>query len=211
MKIHIFQYESCPYCSQIRAYLDYFGISYQVTEVDAYDKTKSLDSFTKARMLPIVAVEDRVSRKRWNLVNATAILSALESLRNESLHINYEMVVEQFLPVLKTNSNNSLAKHPNKYLVLNNSELKYSNAVYQDFICISTKSVPNQARLNGANGSTTKPYPLSNSTRLPRSKILRKHSIFTRKKVLGGYDTTRPKYSTYTTRTCIKRIISGAS
>lgn len=122
LKIHVYQYESCPYCAQIRAYLDYFGFSYTLTEVDAYEKAE-LSAFTKARMLPIVSIEDRVSKQRWNLVNASAIISALESLRNEQQHINYAAILDKFLPVMKQSSYN-LAKHPNKYMVLN-SDLKY--------------------------------------------------------------------------------------
>lgn len=105
----------------MRAYLDYFGFSYTLTEVDAYEKAE-LTAFTKARMLPIVVIEDRVSKQRWHLVNATAIVSALESLRNEPQHINHVAVIEKFLPIMKQ-GNHNLAKHPHKYSVLN-SELK---------------------------------------------------------------------------------------
>ena len=77
-------------------------------------------------MLPIVVIEDRVSKQRWHLVNATAIISALESLRNEPQHINFAAVLDKFLPIVKqanTSNHNSAVKHPNKYFVIN-SELK---------------------------------------------------------------------------------------
>jgi hypothetical protein len=104
--------------------LDYFGISYKFTEVDAYDKIE-LTAFTKARMLPIVIIEDRVSKKRWHLVNATVIISALESLRNESQHVKYEQLLDQYLPVVKQSATSIIGpKPPNKYMILN-SEIKW--------------------------------------------------------------------------------------
>ena len=116
----------CPYCSQIRAYLDYYGFTYRLTEVDSYDKAE-LAKFTKARTLPIVVLEDRVTRKRWHLVNATSVLSALESLRNEPLHINYETVLNRHLPVFRSASGTATSSHHqaagvNKYHVATQSK-----------------------------------------------------------------------------------------
>lgn len=114
---HLYQFENCPYCSQIRAYFDKFGFTYSLTEVDSYSK-EELTSFTKARKLPILVVQDRISKKKWHLTNATSILSALESIRNEK-HINFNTTLEKYLPILKENG----TSNPNKYLVTN-SDLK---------------------------------------------------------------------------------------
>jgi hypothetical protein len=105
--------------------LDYFGFSYKVTEVDSYSK-EELTRFTKARLLPIVVLEDRTNKKRWHLANATAIYSALESVRNEKLHINFADILNQYLPVLKMGTSSSLNStiNPYKYHVTN-SDLKY--------------------------------------------------------------------------------------
>jgi glutaredoxin len=119
----LYQYASCPYCAQIRAYLDYFGFSYHVTEVDSYSK-EELTKFTRARQLPILVIEDKMSsdrnKHRFNLTNATAILSALESVRNDK-HINFNNILTQYLPILKENKLFSTS-NPYKYNV-SNSEL----------------------------------------------------------------------------------------
>lgn len=117
LSLHLYQFENCPYCSQIRAYLDYFGFSYTITEVDSYTK-EELTKFTKARKLPILVLEDVISRKKWHLANATAILSALESLRNEK-HINFSKILDFYLPILRENGTFS----PNKYST-SNTDLK---------------------------------------------------------------------------------------
>lgn len=121
LSIHLYQYECCPYCSQIRAYLDYFGFNYHLTEVDSYSK-EELEKFTKARALPILVLEDKLNKKKWHLANATAILSALESVRNDK-HINFSTLLNQYLPILKGNSVHNTI-NPFKYHV-SNSDLKY--------------------------------------------------------------------------------------
>ncbi len=121
----MYQYGGCPFCAQIRAYLDYFGFSYHLTEVDSYSKVE-LTKFTRARQLPILIVTDSTIKNgskthRFHLTNATAILSALESVRNDK-HINYNAILTQYLPILKDNFLNSTS-NPFKYHV-SNSELK---------------------------------------------------------------------------------------
>lgn len=34
LKLTLFQYQTCPFCCKVRAFLDYYGISYDVIEVD---------------------------------------------------------------------------------------------------------------------------------------------------------------------------------
>jgi microsomal prostaglandin-E synthase 2 len=123
LSFRLYQYASCPYCAQIRTYLDYFGFSYHVTEVDSYSK-EELTKFTRARQLPILVIEDKLSterhKQRFHLTNATAILSALESVRNDK-HINFNKILTQYLPILKENKLFSTS-NPFKYHV-SNSEL----------------------------------------------------------------------------------------
>lgn len=81
--------------------MDYFGFSYSLTEVDSYSK-QEITKFTKARTLPILVIEDKHIKKRWHLANATSILSALESARNDK-PINFPQILDQYLPILKGN------------------------------------------------------------------------------------------------------------
>lgn len=34
LKLTLYQYQTCPFCCKVRAFLDYYGISYDVVEVD---------------------------------------------------------------------------------------------------------------------------------------------------------------------------------
>ena len=55
MKITLFQYQTCPFCCKARAFLDYFGLSYQVIEVNSVMRTQV--KWTKYKKVPIVVVE----------------------------------------------------------------------------------------------------------------------------------------------------------
>lgn len=57
-EIVLYQYEVCPFCNKVRAYLDYHGIKYSVVEVDPLRKTelKVLDD-KEYRKVPIAVVD----------------------------------------------------------------------------------------------------------------------------------------------------------
>ncbi len=120
LNITLYQYHTCVYSTQIRTYLDYFGFSYNLVEVDTTSK-KSLKEFTNARQLPIVVLTDTNTNEEWHLTNATAILSALESLRCYDGQRISE-IISKYLPVMDGKVTN-YQKNPFKYYV-HNSDLK---------------------------------------------------------------------------------------
>ncbi len=120
MRLHLYQYDSCANCSQIKAYLDYFGYSYKQTEVDSFSKNEIL-SFTTNRTVPLLTFQNReYKQQRWNLTNTTAIISALESLRND--HSDFH-ILNKYLPILDGNEVQHV-HNPFKYHV-RDSNLKY--------------------------------------------------------------------------------------
>ena len=68
MKITLFQYQTCPFCCKARAFLDYFGLSYDVVEVNSVMRTQV--KWSKYKKVPIVVVEvgDKVSQSEVNFV-----------------------------------------------------------------------------------------------------------------------------------------------
>ena len=56
-KVTLYQYDVCPFCNKVKAYLDYRGIPYDIVEVNPL--TKSEIKFSKEyRKVPIVTVDD---------------------------------------------------------------------------------------------------------------------------------------------------------
>ena len=102
--------------------------------MDPSAKGESL-SFTLNRTLPVLVFQHKDNKQqRWHLANATAILSALESLRNEinvakksglldeKSELNYSEILRKYLPILKGNEVQATI-NPFKYHVTN-SDLK---------------------------------------------------------------------------------------
>lgn len=114
--IILYQYYSCPYCVQIRKYLEYFGFNFHLVEVDSYSK-KTLSKFTLARELPILVLKDKESNSEWHLTNATATLSAMESLRCDTYE-NFDTILTKYLPTL-VGDRLLYSVNPHKYYVGN--------------------------------------------------------------------------------------------
>ena len=55
IKITLFQYQTCPFCCKARAFLDYFGLSYDVIEVNSVLRKEV--KWSKYKKVPIVVVE----------------------------------------------------------------------------------------------------------------------------------------------------------
>lgn len=55
LKITLFQFQSCPFCCKLRAFLDYKGISYDVVEVNSVLKTEI--KWSEYRKVPTLIAE----------------------------------------------------------------------------------------------------------------------------------------------------------
>ncbi len=55
VKLTLYQYVTCPFCCKVRAYLDYFGYSYDIVEVNSI--TKKQINWSSYKKVPIVAVQ----------------------------------------------------------------------------------------------------------------------------------------------------------
>ncbi|GAB6027106.1 hypothetical protein CHUAL_013971 [Chamberlinius hualienensis] len=56
LKLLLYQYQTCPFCCKVRAFLDYNGISYDIIEVDPVMRQQI--KFSKWRKVPILMVKD---------------------------------------------------------------------------------------------------------------------------------------------------------
>lgn len=70
LDIILFQFQTCPFCCKVRAYLDYMGISYSVVEVDAVLRQDI--KWSKQKKVPMVLIREK----------------PLSSMADESLEVN---------------------------------------------------------------------------------------------------------------------------
>lgn len=76
LNLVLYQYEPCPFCKKVRAFLDFSGLSYDVVEVNSV--TKKQVSWSDYKKVPIVIVKSKFGYQQLN--DSTVIISALTSL-----------------------------------------------------------------------------------------------------------------------------------
>ena len=56
-KLHLtlYQFQNCPFCGKVRAFLDYYGFDYKVVEVNPLWKTEL--KFSQCKKVPIIIAE----------------------------------------------------------------------------------------------------------------------------------------------------------
>uniref|UniRef100_G3MNU3 Prostaglandin E synthase 2 n=1 Tax=Amblyomma maculatum TaxID=34609 RepID=G3MNU3_AMBMU len=75
LKITVYQYQTCPFCCKVRAFLDFYGIPYNVVEVDPVLRQQL--KFSEYKKVPILLVEE--GGKCWQINDSTVIISMLQS------------------------------------------------------------------------------------------------------------------------------------
>ncbi|GLH10735.1 hypothetical protein R5R35_012419 [Gryllus longicercus] len=84
LRLKLFQYATCPFCCKVRAFLDYYGISYDVIEVNPVMRQQIRWSHYKK--VPILVAENQDGCQQLN--DSSMIISALMSYiidKSESL------------------------------------------------------------------------------------------------------------------------------
>ena len=76
--VKLYQFQTCPFCNKVRAYLDYMRIPYEVVEVNPLTKTQLQPLFQKA--VPVVTVDHLV------LHDSSPIISAFDDLFTHYTH-----------------------------------------------------------------------------------------------------------------------------
>ncbi|XP_047544302.1 prostaglandin E synthase 2 [Vanessa atalanta] len=117
LQLVLFQYQTCPFCCKVRAYLDARGISYEIVEVDAV--LRQAIKWSGYKKVPILLA--KVDGGYQQLLDSTAILSILEThIRDKSYSLRD---IVKFYPVSKfeNDSGKPTTDVTNKYFIMHNS------------------------------------------------------------------------------------------
>ncbi|XP_044764612.1 prostaglandin E synthase 2 [Coccinella septempunctata] len=76
LKLTLFQYQTCPFCCKVRAFLDYHGISYDVVEVDPV--LRQSIKWSPYKKVPILVVKTPTGQYQ-PLNDSSMIISALST------------------------------------------------------------------------------------------------------------------------------------
>nr|XP_045369816.1 prostaglandin E synthase 2 isoform X1 [Camelus bactrianus] len=75
LQLTLYQYKTCPFCSKVRAFLDFHALPYQVVEVNPVRRAEI--KFSSYRKVPIVLAQEGESLQQLN--DSSVIISALKT------------------------------------------------------------------------------------------------------------------------------------
>ncbi|XP_034352192.1 prostaglandin E synthase 2 [Arvicanthis niloticus] len=75
LQLTLYQYKTCPFCSKVRAFLDFHSLPYQVVEVNPVRRTEI--KFSSYRKVPILVAQEGDSLQQLN--DSSVIISALKT------------------------------------------------------------------------------------------------------------------------------------
>ncbi|XP_058065250.1 prostaglandin E synthase 2 [Anopheles bellator] len=79
----LFQFQTCPFCCKVRAFLDYMGLSYSVVEVDAVLRQDI--RWSDSKKVPILLAKTK-DGKYVQLTDSSMIVSAITSYLQDTKH-----------------------------------------------------------------------------------------------------------------------------
>ncbi|KAK6113982.1 Glutathione S-transferase N-terminal domain family protein [Brugia pahangi] len=127
LKLRLYQYEACPFCCKVRAFLNYYGFSYDVVEVSPLTRKeiKKLDGVSK---LPTVIAQ--MDRKLSDSSLIISILTSYMTRSDRSLDDVIEFYPEQTNVIKETGK--EIVTRPNMYKIMTSlnsmSKMEQENA-----------------------------------------------------------------------------------
>jgi len=114
VKLTLFQYATCPFCCKVRAFLNYYGISYDLVEVNPVMRTET--KWSKWRKVPTLVAE--VNDKAIQINESSMIISALSSLLHDK-DFDLSNVYSSYPIINSTNTQGKPCKDvENKYHIM---------------------------------------------------------------------------------------------
>ncbi|NWU90696.1 PGES2 synthase, partial [Upupa epops] len=120
LQLTLYQYKTCPFCSKVRAFLDYHGLPYEIVEVNPIMRKEI--KFSSYRKVPILLAN---AGSPLQLNDSSVIISAIKTYLISKRNSLEEIV--SFYPPLKTvtDQGKEVFEYGNKYwLMLDEKETK---------------------------------------------------------------------------------------
>lgn len=119
LKLTLYQYKTCPFCSKVRAFLDYYGLPYEIVEVNPVMRKEI--KWSAYRKVPILMVDGELQ-----LNDSSVIISSLKThlINKMSREKNLSEILHCYPEMKSTNDRGKeVTEYNNKYwLMLNENE-----------------------------------------------------------------------------------------
>jgi len=116
LELTLYQYQTCPFCCKVRAFLDYNGFSYNIIEVNSVFRQQI--KWSDYKKVPMLIIEGSSNNYDIQLNDSSLIISTLESyLNNKSTDLN---TLQTYYPVLEGEKKYGRIQFdfPNKYFLM---------------------------------------------------------------------------------------------
>ncbi|XP_004713338.1 prostaglandin E synthase 2 [Echinops telfairi] len=113
LQLTLYQYKTCPFCSKVRAFLDFHALPYQVVEVNPVRRAEI--KFSSYRKVPILLAQEGDCLRQLN--DSSVIISALKTflVSGQSL----EEIITYYPPMKATNDQGKdVTEFCNKYWLM---------------------------------------------------------------------------------------------
>lgn len=87
VKLTLYQYKTCPFCSKVRAFLDYHGFPYEIVEVNPVMRQEI--KWSTYRKVPILMVNDTVVSLTCQCCETMILKKELGLVHNLKLYERY--------------------------------------------------------------------------------------------------------------------------
>lgn len=116
LEITLFQYPTCPFCCKVRAFLDFYGISYNVVEVNPVLRQQM--KWSQYKKVPIVLVKSGNKYLQFN--DSTMIISGLATYFKDR-HIDLDSI-QEYYPISQDIDNPKKMEIMNRYFVMDGKQ-----------------------------------------------------------------------------------------
>ncbi|XP_011632769.1 prostaglandin E synthase 2 [Pogonomyrmex barbatus] len=119
LKLTLYQYQTCPFCCKVRVFLDYYGISYDVVEVDPVLRKEI--GWSSYKKVPILLT--KVEEGYQPLNDSTMIISLLASYLHDTSYKIEDLA--NYYPSIAMHDEHGKFKYEiiNKYFLMFNKQL----------------------------------------------------------------------------------------
>ncbi|XP_060697125.1 prostaglandin E synthase 2 [Hemiscyllium ocellatum] len=113
LSLTLYQYKTCPFCSKVRAFLDFHSLPYEIVEVNPVLRKEI--KFSNYRKVPILIGDDG---EKVQINDSSVIISAIKTYLL-SRHRNLTQVISYY-PEMKSKNENGkeVVEYNNKYWVM---------------------------------------------------------------------------------------------
>lgn len=124
LKLTLYQYTTCPFCCKVRAFLDYYGISYNIVEVDPV--LRQSIKWSTYKKVPILVAELEEGYQPMN--DSTMIISTLSSHLQDKTKNLTELV--KYFPIIYYTDENGDKKSEimNRYFLMLDNDKKQTRS-----------------------------------------------------------------------------------